>query len=57
MTEELPLPEVVEIKPVNQFADKLYKLVTAPAKEQAWNTPNDNSQWDHIEFERGEKIK
>lgn len=53
MTEELPLVEVVEIKPVNQFADKLYKMITAPAKEQAWNTPVKKSQWNElIEFEK-----
>lgn len=52
---KLPLPEVVVIKPVNQFADKLFALVTAPAKEKIWHAPQQlKTDWSHIEYEKGE---
>ena len=35
----LPLPEVTEIKPINQWQDKLYAQATAPDREQLWNQP------------------
>lgn len=50
--EELPLPEVVEIKPINQFADKLFGMVTAPAKEQCWNKHEKDKKWDQVEYEK-----
>ena len=55
--DELPLPEVVEIKPINQFANKLFEMVTAPAKAQQWNTHEKDRKWDHIEYEKGAKTK
>ena len=48
---DLPLPEVVEIKPVNQFADKLYGMITAPSKDKLWNEPVKKANW-AIEYER-----
>jgi hypothetical protein len=50
--EELPLPVVVEIKPINQFADMLFGMVTAPAKEQRWNKHEKDKKWDHVEYEK-----
>ncbi len=49
--ETLPLPEVVEIKPVNQFADKLYGMITGPAKDKLWSEPVKKASW-KVEYER-----
>ena len=47
VTEKLPLPEVVEIKPVNQFADKLFGMINAPATEKTYS-PTIKSNWKEV---------
>lgn len=53
-SEEMPLPVVVEIKPVNQFADKLFEMVTAPASERFWDAPQQHKK---VVLEKGVKTK
>jgi len=48
----LPLPEVVEIKPVNQFADKLFGMINAPTTEKTYS-PTIKSNWKEVlDFEK-----